>query len=143
MVAGFVAAFLGLFFVLYRRRQQFLAAQDLEIALSKSDLDDMSPRDNDSGVLRPENFEPEIGADGDVEGNEDEYSASNYRFDLATSMKNELFNIHGRAVDPPKSYGAGVGIEETSDSDADSWAQTDGTIGSLELQLEPITAEVR
>jgi hypothetical protein len=28
------------------------------------------------------------------------------------------------------------------DSDADSWAQTDGTIGSLELQLEPITAEV-
>jgi hypothetical protein len=28
------------------------------------------------------------------------------------------------------------------DSDVDSWAQTDGTIGSLELQLEPITAEI-
>lgn len=26
--------------------------------------------------------------------------------------------------------------------DSDSWAQTEGTIGSLELQLEPITAEV-
>lgn len=144
MIAGFLAAFLGLFFVLYRRRQNFLAAQELEIALSKSDLDDMNPHDNDSGVLRPEDLEPEIGQDGDFEGHEDEYSTSNYRFDLATSMKNELFNIHGRAADPPKAYGvgSGVGIEETSDSDADSWAQTDGTIGSLELQLEPITAEV-
>lgn len=145
MVAGFVAAFLGLFFVLYRRRKNFLAAQELEIALSKSDLDGMNARDNtdDSGVLRPEHLEPEIGEDGDIEQHDDEFSASNYRFDLATSMKNELFNIHGRAPDPPRSYGPnGLGIEETSDSDADSWAQTDGTIGSLELQLEPITAEV-
>lgn len=140
MVAAFTAAFLGLFFVLYRRRQKFLAAQELEIALSKSDLDDMSPRDNDSGVLRHEHLAPpEIGEDGHFE-NEDDFSANNYRFDLATSMKNELFNIHGKAVDPPRQYG--IGIEETSDSDADSWAQTDGTIGSLELQLEPITAEV-
>jgi len=29
-----------------------------------------------------------------------------------------------------------------NDSDVDSWAQTEGTIGSLELQLDPITAEV-
>lgn len=140
MVAGFVVAFVGLFFVLYRRRQRFLAAQDMELALSKSDLDDMSPGDGDpdssSKEGRPEaygNYEPEIGED-------DDDFPTNYRFDMATSMKNELFNIHGRAADPPKSYG--IGIEETSDSDADSWAQTDGTIGSLELQLEPITAEV-
>lgn len=31
-------------------------------------------------------------------------------------------------------------IDILSESDADSWAQADGTIGSLELQLEPITA---
>lgn len=137
MVAGFVVAFVGLFFVLYRRRQRFLAAQEMEIALSKSDLDDMAPGDGDpdssSRDARPEHYEPEI-------GEEDDDFPTNYRFDMATSMKNELFNIHGRATDPPKSYG--IGIEETSDSDADSWAQTDGTIGSLELQLEPITAEV-
>ena len=140
LVAAFLAAFLGLFFVLYRRRKKFLAAQEMEIALSKSDLDDMQPRgqDEDSGVLRPENLQPEIGEEAD--GHEEDFSSSNYRFDLATSMKNELFNIHGRAADPPRAYG--IGIEETSDSDADSWAQTDGTIGSLELQLEPITAEV-
>jgi len=135
LVAGFIAAFLGLFFVLYRRRQKFLAAQDVEVALSKSDLDDMSRRDressdNDEGV--------EIKDDG--RHDEDEYPTNNYRFDLATSMKNELFNIHGRAANHPRPYG--VGIEETSESDADSWAQTDGTIGSLELHLEPITAEV-
>ena len=135
MVAGFVVAFVGLFFVLYRRRQRFLAAQDMEIALSKSDFDDMSPGDGDpdSSSKDVQNYEPEI-------GEEDEDFPTNYKFDMATSMKNELFNIHGRAADPPKSYG--IGIEETSDSDADSWAQTDGTIGSLELQLEPITAEV-
>eukprot|EP00536_Pseudo-nitzschia_multiseries_P013243 jgi/Psemu1/309745/fgenesh1_kg.551_\ len=34
------------------------------------------------------------------------------------------------------------GDNESHDDDMDSWAQTDGTIGSLELQLEPITAEV-
>jgi len=133
LVAALLAAFLALFFVLYRRRQKFLAAQEMEMALSKSDMDDISP-DGSSKDVRPENIQPEIGSE------EDEDFPTNYRFDLATSMKNELFNIHGRAADAPKSYG--IGIEETSDSDADSWAQTDGTIGSLELQLEPITAEV-
>lgn len=135
LVAGFLAAFLALFFVMYRRRQRFLSGQEMELALSKSDLDDMATRDGDpdSSSVRPEFIEPEIGEE------EDEFP-QNYRFDMASSMKNELFNIHGRAADPPRQYG--IGIEETSDSDADSWAQTDGTIGSLELQLEPITAEV-
>lgn len=33
-------------------------------------------------------------------------------------------------------------VDGNESDDVDSWAQTDGTIGSLELQLEPITAEV-
>jgi hypothetical protein len=135
LVAGFLAAFLGLFFVFYRRRLNFLAAQDAEIALSKSQLGDETALQDQSGNC----LEPEIG-DECLDGHEDEYPGNSYRFDLATSMKNELFSIHGRAADAPKNFG--FGIEETSDSDADSWAQTDGTIGSLELQLEPITAEV-
>ena len=136
MVAGFLAAFLGIFFMLYRRRQKFLSAQDVEIALSKSDLDDASLREQRRERDRRQQSgddldEPEIGEEYD----------NNYTFDLGSSMKHELFNIHGRATaDQQKQYG--IGIEETSDSDADSWAQTDGTIGSLELQLEPITAEV-
>jgi hypothetical protein len=83
----------------------------------------------------PNEIQPEIGDETD-----EEYGNNNYTFDLGNSMKNELFNIHGRAADQRRQYG--IGIEETSDSDADSWAQTDGTIGSLEQQLEPITAEV-
>jgi len=48
-------------------------------------------------------------------------------------------------------YGCGMPVNMVGDStsvdgnesdDVDSWAQTEGTIGSLELQLEPITAEV-
>ena len=47
-------------------------------------------------------------------------------------------------------YGSGGGngngvppaADGTDASEADSWAQTDGTIGSLEIQLEPVTAEV-
>jgi hypothetical protein len=135
LVAGFVAALLGLMFVLYKRRQKFLAAQDVEIALNKSQLGDETALQDLSGNFH----EPEIG-DECLDSHEDEYPGNRYRFDLGTSMKNELFSIHGWAVDAPKNFG--VGIEETSDSDADSWAQTDGTIGSLELQLDPITAEV-
>lgn len=138
LVAGFLAAFLGLFFVLYRRRQKFLAAQDVEIALSKSDLDTddaslRNRRDNSRG-MRP-NGELEIGDEYD-----DDYGNGNYTFDLGSNMKNELFNIHGRAGDAPRQYG--IGIEETSDSDNDSWAQTDGTITEIETCLEPITAEI-
>jgi hypothetical protein len=29
-------------------------------------------------------------------------------------------------------------MEETSDSEADSWAQTDGTVGSLEERLDDV-----
>ena len=41
-----------------------------------------------------------------------------------------FFNMNSTSVDGDES------------DEVDSWAQTDGTIGSLDLQLEPITAEV-
>jgi hypothetical protein len=33
-------------------------------------------------------------------------------------------------------------MEETSDSEADSWAQTDGTVGSLEERLDEVRGEI-
>eukprot|EP00538_Stauroneis_constricta_P009021 CAMPEP_0119551196 /NCGR_PEP_ID=MMETSP1352-20130426/4505_1 /TAXON_ID=265584 /ORGANISM="Stauroneis constricta, Strain CCMP1120" /LENGTH=382 /DNA_ID=CAMNT_0007597209 /DNA_START=197 /DNA_END=1345 /DNA_ORIENTATION=+ len=65
-------------------------------------------------------------------------------FDFGNSFKDQLMGVHGRHAHPRPGYGMTLqGIpDSTSESDADSWAQTDGTIGSLELQLEPITAEV-
>lgn len=42
-----------------------------------------------------------------------------------------------------RQYPEGIGGQESdTDPDCDSWAQTDGTIGSLELPQQPITAEV-
>jgi hypothetical protein len=77
-------------------------------------------------------------------------------FDLGSSFKDQLMGLHGnngnnhkrnapRMVSGlmyPPSQSMGPSSSVDGDSDADSWAQTDGTIGSLELQLEPITAEV-
>jgi hypothetical protein len=80
------------------------------------------------------------------------------QFDLGNSFKDQLMGLHGKSGNntaPKRSSGMNFlpgslftnresngPASLADDSDADSWAQTDGTIGSLELQLEPITAEV-
>jgi hypothetical protein len=66
---------------------------------------------------------------------------NSYTFDLANSMKLDVLGTYSglptcMAVVPP------YPMEETSDSEVDSWAQTDGTVGSLEDRLEEITAEI-
>mmetsp|Transcript_49929 Transcript_49929/g.120957 ORF Transcript_49929/g.120957 Transcript_49929/m.120957 type:complete len:450 (+) Transcript_49929:543-1892(+) len=78
---------------------------------------------------------------------------------LGASLKDQLMGVHGtlgggsrnsglnlQAGNGGKLGGFGSLLPSTQsvdgDSDADSWAQTDGTIGSLEIGLEPITAEI-
>lgn len=139
LIAAFCLAFIGLAFVLYRRRQAYLdSIQQMHHNLSKeSDLqnydtdphnsDDISGGDPQDSIGEPDNF------------------PNNITFDLGNTFKDQLMGVHGFGGPkrPPMNaapYGASV--DGASDSDADSWAQTDGTIGSLELQLEPITAEV-
>lgn len=51
-----------------------------------------------------------------------------------SNVNNQASYSHFHATTSP--------MDLMSESDADSWAQTDGTIGSLELQLEPITGEI-
>jgi hypothetical protein len=91
-----------------------------------------------------------------------------YAFDLGQTIKNEIMMKHNNSNSNHKnrsrSNSAGSGnnvpnnnlhaptmmevvapypmLEETSDSEADSWAQTDGTVGSLEERLEDITVEI-
>ena len=72
---------------------------------------------------------------------------NNITFDLGNSFKDQLMGVHGRSSQNKMNMNHPFGmhhgsVDAASESDADSWAQTDGTIGSLELQLEPITAEV-
>jgi len=91
-----------------------------------------------------------------------------YNFDLGGSFREHVMGAHAgaygsptRAPGSPQSIsqlssspsGRASGptsiavvppypMEETSDSEADSWAQTDGTVGSLDEHLEVITAEI-
>lgn len=69
-----------------------------------------------------------------------------YAFDIANSMKNHIMAQYGDNRGHPGPHGTAAyppfGMDETSDSEVDSWAQTEGTVGSLEENLEQITAEI-
>ena len=89
---------------------------------------------------------------------------NSYAWDLSTSFQREIMSAHGQTVPPPnfsfpqsskgihgyQNYSGPTTIEvvppysmeETSESEADSWAQTEGTVGSLDEDLEAITAEI-
>lgn len=152
LVAAFCLAFIGIIFVVWRRRKYYLRSRDVQLALSKSDLH-YDTRPNASDDELPRTLEKQSDSD-DFEdlrgGKSEEEFPNNVTFDLGNSFKDQLMGVHGTSqrnklggiggiVMHPFGVGGGDGA---SDSDADSWAQTDGTIGSLELQLEPITAEV-
>jgi hypothetical protein len=97
--------------------------------------------------------------DDDLPSPTDDGLSETMQFDLGNSFKDQLLGLHGfsghgqsQQLNHDKFKRGGIlmsnvmfrqsGQSLDGDSDADSWAQTDGTIGSLELQLEPITAEV-
>lgn len=80
-------------------------------------------------------------------------SAEAIQMDLGNTLKGQMMGLHGgetssKPRSPNRFFVRPLGFadlyEELDDEqdDVDSWAQTDGTIGSLDLQLEPITAEV-
>jgi hypothetical protein len=73
-----------------------------------------------------------------------------YAFDLGGSLRRDVLGAYGVS---PKGHRHMQGpttievvppypMEETSDSDADSWAQTDGTVGSLEERLDEVRGEI-
>jgi hypothetical protein len=120
---------------------------------------DMS-RDSSLYISKDEDLPPTMdGNDAAVVGDDlpsptEDGQSGTMQFDLGNSFKDQLMGLHG-CSQPNSSKRGGLmsslgarglfpqsGQSLDGDSDADSWAQTDGTIGSLELQLEPITAEV-
>lgn len=131
-------------------------SRDSSVYISKED--DVPPIDG-SAVLPA--AAAGTGADDLPSPTEDDQSGGGtMQFDLGNSFKDQLMGLHGsgRPGNHPSSTAKRGGMLSSlsahglfrhhsgqsldGDSDADSWAQTDGTIGSLELQLEPITAEV-
>jgi hypothetical protein len=72
---------------------------------------------------------------------DDDYPPAKYTFDLSDTFKQNIMGTYApttmQVVAPYPM------LEDTScDSEVDSWAQTDGTVGSLEDRLEEITAEI-
>jgi hypothetical protein len=97
--------------------------------------------------------------DASQSSHEDVANGGAMQFDLGTSFKDQLMGVHGSrggnnlnipvgAASNSSKRGSQLGSlfpathSLDGDSDADSWAQTDGTIGSLEIGLEPLTAEI-
>ena len=199
-MVAFCIAFLGIGFILWRRRQEWLQQQAGDLQLFESDFN--HPRQDPDGkavqardgihpshdedyddLHRPDQIHralygnDEDRVEIDTHGNvrrvadfdyddsrdDDPVDRSNGRktmgaafpknkmtFDLGTSFKDQLMGVHAPQKGARPSdhmlggrYGVGRGMSsDGAESDADSWAQTDGTIGSLEGHLEPITAEV-
>ena len=68
--------------------------------------------------------------DNDVGNNRN----TSFSFDLGYALRSGLF-LHGAAA-------AATPAENDEEETIDSWAQTDGTVGSLDIRLEEITAEI-
>lgn len=164
LVAAFCFAFIGIILVLYRRRKQYM--KDVQL-MKHGDLEhrydtepNMGASSEDLEHAPSSNYNHHhrnmvVDEIEEMPSNEEDFPNNNITFDLGTSFKDQLMGRHGGG--PPRGhpgtlgamvsgpYGGGTRMamnSDASESDADSWAQTDGTIGSLELQLEPITAEV-
>jgi len=70
---------------------------------------------------------------------------THYTFDLSDHFQNQVMGSYCSHVHGPTTMAAAPPfpmMEEGSDGETDSWAQTDGTVGSLEERLEEITAEI-
>eukprot|EP00535_Pseudo-nitzschia_heimii_P005131 CAMPEP_0197173080 /NCGR_PEP_ID=MMETSP1423-20130617/135_1 /TAXON_ID=476441 /ORGANISM="Pseudo-nitzschia heimii, Strain UNC1101" /LENGTH=494 /DNA_ID=CAMNT_0042621835 /DNA_START=689 /DNA_END=2173 /DNA_ORIENTATION=+ len=131
---------------------------DLGIVLG--DDDDSGVADLDHRQLQYHEDEPhDYSVDDDDERPSDGTRA--LQMDLGSNLRGQLMGVHGVEEHPPPPGGRNGSLlmataattttslksddqdlDELDLDEADSWAQTDGTIGSLELQLEPITAEV-
>jgi hypothetical protein len=80
----------------------------------------------------------------------DEYDhpmSTKYAFDLSQSLKQNVMGTYASkqptVIPVVAPYPLGIDADISCDSEAeDSWAQTDGTVGSLEEHLEEITAEI-
>jgi len=155
LMGALVAAVLGVGFILYRRyrkrRQTAIAVGD-----GKVGDDDGTFEHGQSGDDEP--FRVSVLSDDapdfinrdtsalSYHSDEDVVAPPKYAFDLSQSFKNDVMGTYFRSGPQGPTTMQVVApypiLDETSDSEADSWAQTDGTVGSLEERLEEITAEI-
>jgi len=165
LIACFSVAFLVLGYILFQRRRSYRKNQAVEfLDLDRNDdesgaeagihydidkeQEQMDTYDGDDHDAHDTEYDEESSGIVMAEShrvNSKEYpnlpmSAEAIQMDLGDALKGQLMGLHGNGSTPGL-YSPTDGVE-IENADDDSWAQTEGTIGSLELQLEPITAEV-
>lgn len=154
LVAAFCMASVGILFVLWGRRKSQLRKQ-------QEMLEQQEHQQNDA---KPKQFSLDT---EESDGDDDEEYNRPTTLDLSNSFNQQVFGAHAAASQRPHQHSRPKYLSNInasnqgpyshfhnngqsqlrrnntdSDSDVDSWAQTDGTIGSLELPLEPITGEI-
>lgn len=146
ILVGLLVTLIGVIFVIVRRRRRVRALnahQSLEDDGNSVDdiqQDAKGSRDLDGDIAVNENRE-DIALPNDLTlPDHHDTCCDGYQFDLGGWMKSELIGVHGEdAIRASPSRGE---QPEEIDSDNDSWAQTEATLGSLELRLDPNEAEV-
>lgn len=127
MVMGLALGVVGILFVVVKlRRRKRAADQD---AIMREQVIDESLHQHQSYPYHHDEHQQQ----------QQQYSFDDMPDDTGFMFKNELLGIH--APDPSHHRRDGLDVS-VSESDVDSWAQTDATLGSIEQHLEPITAEV-
>lgn len=160
LVACFSIAFLLVGYILFQRRRSY------HRNLSEEESYDLE-REGEAGAEVGRHYHPDKHQeyDRENEATEDDgfdvddqvpmeqprrddssMSAEAIQMDLGNHFKGQVMGHNQMSTAPfgaTHKFAAPIySSDETEPDDADSWAQTDGTIGSLDLQLEPITAEV-
>lgn len=154
ILVGLLVTLIGVIFVIVRRRRRVRAlnahqsleddgnslddiqqdakgSRDLDGDIAVDENRNFAVNENSQDIVLPNDLTPPNPRDTCCDG---------YQFDLGGWMKSELIGVHGEdAIRASPSRGE---LPEENDSDNDSWAQTEATLGSLELRLDPNEAEV-
>jgi hypothetical protein len=154
LVVALVGAFLGLSLVVFRMRQRRQKAWREEAVMTRSQLESSFDEGmifdqgvDECRVAADEELPSQYGlaqmvihSDHDDDDSDGLPEQGSYTFDLGDTMKWGVLGRHGGGSSRRNNR---VAIpDEYSDSDVDSWAQTDATLGSLEVRIGDITAEI-
>jgi hypothetical protein len=138
LLSGLVVATIGALFIVFRRRRRS-RFDDHDLEEAASDVDAESQDALQLEVLSDGNHSPRRSQEHYADSPSPR-QAYEYKFDLGNSMKNDVMGTYGGGG--PTSNAVMSGEVSDNGSEVDSWAQTDGTVGSLEDNLDELTAEI-
>mmetsp|Transcript_30018 Transcript_30018/g.44378 ORF Transcript_30018/g.44378 Transcript_30018/m.44378 type:complete len:395 (+) Transcript_30018:216-1400(+) len=159
LVVGLTVAFIGLMFVVWRTRQRrkkwlrenvIMASNNHSLNKEQPDIRDTQDTTDGSDEKEepaevPQNFGLDCYAASDNSFTDlddvvvQDNNKPSYEFDLGNSMKSSLFGVHGQRRSTP--FFPELESSSVADSDVDSWAQTDATIGSLDERISVVVGD--